>query len=284
MKSSARLAVIDKITEYEKNGLWNKDVEDDPENIVLTPDKVDYLNEKITSRIMSFIANKVAVRYYEGLIKKGELVIKQINGLDNFRKVQGGAIITCNHFSVCDNYAVFRAIRNELPKGKNLYKVIKEGNYTNFKGLFGFFFRHCNTLPLSSNTATLKKFFVAVKTLLGRGEKILVYPEQSMWWNYRKPRPLKDGAFKFAAKSSVPVIPVFITMEDTEKLDADGFPIQAYIIHFLPAIYPDSNKSEKENVAEMKEKNYNAWKKVYESVYGTELKYETQAPLYENVR
>ena len=39
------------------------------------------------------------------------------------------------------------------------------------------------------------------------GEKVLVYPEQSMWWNYRKPRPLKSGAFKFAI-SSIVILPM----------------------------------------------------------------------------
>ena len=276
MKSASRLAILDRIKEYEKNGFWDKDVEDDPENIVLMPDKVDYLNKKFFSKIMTSIANRAAVNYYEKLIKNGDFIIKDIIGIENYRNVKGGAILTCNHFSVCDNYAVYRAIRNYLPKGHYLYKVIKEGNYTNFKGLFGFFFRHCNTLPLSSNTATLKKFFSAVKTLLERGEKILIYPEQSMWWNYRKPRPMKDGAFKFAAKFSVPVIPVFITMEDTDKIDADGFNVQAYTLHFLPAIYPDPDKNEKENAAIMKEKNYSAWKDVYERVYGIKLTYLTE--------
>ncbi len=276
MKSASRLAILKKISEYEKKGFWDKDVEDDPESIVLTPDKIDYLNEKFFSRIMTKVANRAAVNYYERLIKNGDFVIKEINGIENYRAVEGGAILTCNHFSVCDNYAVYRAIRSELPKGHYLYKVIKEGNYTNFKGLFGFFFRHCNTLPLSSNTATMKKFFSAVKTLLNNGEKILIYPEQSMWWNYRKPRPLKDGAFKFAAKFLVPVIPVFITMEDTEKLDADGFNIQAYTLHFLPAIYPDPVKTDKQNATEMKEKNYAAWKNIYEQVYGIKLTYLTE--------
>ena len=273
MQSEQRLAVLDKIKEYEKAELWDKDVEDDPETIVLTPDKVDYLGKKLSSKIMTFIANKCAINFYEKKIKKGEFVIKDIKGIENYLAVNSGAIITCNHFSVYDNYAIYRAIRNYLPKGHQLYKVIREGNYTNFKGLFGFFFRHCNVLPLSSNKETMKNFLHAVDTLLTRGEKILIYPEQAMWWNYKKPRPMKNGAFRFAVKNNVPVIPAFITMEDTDKLDGDGFKIQAYTIWFLPAIYPKPDLNEKQNAEYLKNENYFALKNLYESVYKIPLTY-----------
>lgn len=264
--------VLNKIACYEKEGRWNDNVEDDPETIVLQPDKVDYLGEKFFSKIMNKIANRVAINYYEKLIKKGEFVIKEIRGIENFRSVHGGAVITCNHFSPLDNYAVFRAIRGDLKK-HNLYKVIREGNFTNFKGLYGFFFRHCNTLPLSSNMQTMRKFLNAVDTLLTSGEKILIYPEQAMWWNYRKPRPLKSGAFKLAVKSNVPVIPCFITMEDGAKIGADGYPVQEYTVWFLPPIYPKKDLSEKDNAEFLKDENYSVWKELYEKVYGIPLKY-----------
>ena len=159
------------------------------------------------------------------------------------------------------------------PGKQILYKVIREGNYTNFPGIYGFFFRHCNTLPLSANFSTMKNFMAAMKTLLERGEKVLVYAEQGMWWNYRKPRPLTAGAFKFAAESKVPVLPIFITMNDSDKIGGDGFPIQEYTLHFLPAIYPDESKTVKENMEIMKDKNYEMWKEVYETTYGIPLTY-----------
>ncbi len=272
-KSPDRLKILARIAEREKAKMWDVDVEDDPETIVLTPDKVDYLNKKLSSRIGTFFANRAAVRYYENEIKKGDFIIKDIKGIENYKSVKGGAVITCNHFSAYDNYAVYRAIRDYLPKGHRLYKVIREGNYTNFKGLYGYFFRHCNTLPLSSHPKTMMLFMQAVDTLLTRGEKILIYPEQAMWWNYRKPRPMKSGAFRMAVKSKVPVIPAFITMEDTEKLDANGFNIQAYTVWFLPPIYPKEELSDKENAEYLKESNYNCWKNLYEKVYGIPLKY-----------
>ena len=119
----------------------------------------------------------------------------------------------------------------------------------------------------------MKKFLHATKVLLGRGEKILVYPEQAMWWNYRKPRPLQNGAFNLAVKNSVPVIPAFITMEDTDRLDSNGYKIQAYTVWFLPPIYKKSELNDKENIEYMKNENYSVWKALYEKVYGVPLKY-----------
>ncbi len=272
-KNLDRIRILEKIRQYEIDSKFDIDVEDDPETIVLTPDKVDYLAEKFSTRLFTKIANKKAVKYYEREIKKGNFVIKKVNGLENYRKVKGGAIITCNHFSVYDNYAIYRAIRSELKKGQRLYKVIREGNYTSFKGLYGFFFRHCNTLPLSSNTETMKKFLRAISVLLKREEKILIYPEQAMWWNYRKPRPVKNGAFKLAVKNNVPIIPAFITMEDTEKKDSNGFNIQAYTVWFLPAIYAKPGLSEKDNTEFLKAENYKVWKELYEHVYQIPLEY-----------
>ena len=275
-KNPQRLKVLAKIDEYEKKGWWSRDVEDDPPTIPLTPDKVDYLNKKLSNKIATFIVNIGAKRFINNLVKNNQMIIKEIKGIENFEVVKDkGVILTCNHFNAFDNFAIHYALFPYLYRGngKVLYKVIREGNYTNFPGLYGFFFRHCNTLPLSANFSTMKNFMVAMKTLLTRGEKVLVYAEQGMWWNYRKPRPLTPGAFKFAVEANVPVLPIFITMEDSELIDGDGFPVQKYTVNFLPAIYADPAKSSKENIEEMKEKNYKAWVKVYEDFYKISLTY-----------
>ena len=273
-KSAERLKILEKIKQFEKEEKWDVDVEEDPVSKELLPNKVDYLNKKLISRIATFFANKAGTKFFEKLIKQKQLIIKEVKGIENFTAVKSGAIITCNHFNVCDNYAVWRTIKPYVRKKDRLYKVIREGNYTNSPPPFGFILRHCNTLPLSSNTQTMKNFLKAVNVLLTRGEKILVYPEQAMWWNYKKPRPFKNGAFRFAVNNNVPVIPFFITMEDSDVLDADGFFVQEYTVNILPAIYPDKNKSRNENMEYMKNENYNAWKKTYESFYNKKLEYE----------
>lgn len=271
-KSPHKLELLRRIAELERQELWHLDVEDDPETFPLMPDQVDYLNEKFINKIKNKIANIAGSRFFDRMIEEGQLIIKEVVGIENFIAVQGGKIVTCNHFSVCDNYAVWVALR-EFMDGKMLYKVIREGNYTNPPKPFGLFMRHCNTLPLSSQLATMKKFLRAVKVLLARGETILIYPEQSMWWNYRKPKPLQDGAFTLAVRNKTPIVPIFITMEDSDVPDGDGFFVQEYTIHILPAIYPDATLPSLEAKEKMKKENYEAWVRVYEDFYKMPLVY-----------
>ena len=275
-KDPGRVKILEKIQEYEKKGWWSKDVEDDPPTIPLTPDKVDYLNRKFTNKIATFFVNIGAKRFIKKLVKNGQMVIKGIEGIENFEAIKdSGAILTCNHFNAFDNFAIHYALFPYMYKrgAKVLYKVIREGNFTNFPGLYGFFFRHCNTLPLSSNFSTMKKFMDSVKVLLARGEQILIYPEQEMWWNYRKPRPMEKGAFRFAAFSNVPVLPILITMNDTDEIGPDGFPVQEYTIHIHKAIYPDPAKNPKQNMDYLRMQNYQVWKETYEKFYGVPLTY-----------
>ena len=271
-KSPHKLELIKRIAELEKKELWHLDVEDDPVTYPLMPDQVDYLNEKFSSKIKNKIANIAGARFFDNMIAKRQLIIKEVRGIENFNAVKGGKIVTCNHFSVGDNYAVWVALRDHMG-GKLLYKVIREGNYTNPPKPFGLFMRHCNTLPLSSQISTMKKFLQAVTVLLERGETILIYPEQGMWWNYRKPKPMQDGAFTLAVRNKTPIIPIFITMEDSDILDSDGFFVQEYTIHILPALHPNENLSNADAKDAMKKENYEAWVKVYEDFYHKPLVY-----------
>ena len=272
-KSKERLEVLNRINEFEKEKKFDIDVENDLPAKPLEANEVDYLNKKLTSKINTKIANYIARKFINKLIKNEDMIIKEVLGLDNLSNLDTGFIITCNHFNPYDNFALHEVLKTYLKKTKKrFYKVIKEGNYS-FKGLYGYFFRHCNTLPLSSNYNTMKNFNHAMDTILKRGDIVLIYPEQAMWWNYRKPRPHRVGASFYAAKNNVPIISYFITMEDGSKKDELGNPIQKYTVHILPLIYPDVSKTIKENEEEMTRKNYEAWVKVYEETYKTKLTY-----------
>ena len=253
------------------------DPEKDPPTIELEPDQIDYLRRSITDKLKARTANKIGETFLNNLLRKNKLIIKEINGIENLNKVKTGAMLTCNHFNPFDSFTVEKVFRtsNQI-KNKKLYKVIREGNYTNFPGLYGFLFRNCDTLPLSSNMRTMTIFMKAVDEILQRGDFILIYPEQSLWWNYKKPKPLKSGAFRLATRNNVPVIPIFITMQDSDKIGDDGFPIQEYIVNIKEPIYPDENLSEKENTVIMKEKNSEVWKEIYEDFYKIPLTYTTE--------
>lgn len=273
MISKEKQELLNKIKEYEEKGMFDIDVNDDPVAPTLLPEQTDYLCKKFSNKMKRKIANFIADNYFKNLIKKDILIIDKIENEELLKEaLKNGTIITCNHFSPFDNYIVFHCIRKYLPK-KYLYKIIREGNYTNFPGLYGFFFKHCNTLPLSSNIHTMKLFLSAIKKLLKDGESILIYPEQALWWNYRKPRPFKVGAFKLAFKNNVPILPLFISMEDDKKLDDDGYPLQRHTLHVMPLIYPDKSLNEKEGSEKLLNDTYNKYKEKYEEVYKEKLIY-----------
>ena len=273
---TSRETIEKRIEEYERMGLFDKDVNDDPPTRPLRPGEVDYTLKRLSTRITSRLANRVGKSHYERMLKRGDVILKEIRGLENLEAIKNcGAMITCNHIGVFDNYAVYKACLPILKK-RDLYKIIREGNYTSFPGLYGYLFRHCNTLPLSSNISCMKELMSAIHTLLERGEKILIYPEQAMWNDYLKPRPLKVGAFRFAAKEGAPVLPVFITLENTYIKSKSGNDVQQYTVHILPPIFPDKSKGIKENSFDMCLKNYEAWKEVYESFYSKKLEYTTE--------
>ena len=276
-QSEDRLRVLKKIDEYEREGRFGEDVENDPPSRMIMPGEVDYEQKKLKSKIMASYAFGLARKFIKQQMRQKHLIIRGIEGLENIDSLKTGAVMTCNHFNAFDSFAiqfVYDEIHKRVKHGK-FFRIIKEGNYTSFPGFYGILMRNCNTLPLSSNHRTMNEMMTAVEHLLAAGNFVLIYPEQSMWWNYRKPKPLKKGAFIFAAKSMVPVLPCFITMEDSDIIDSDGFPVQEYTIHISKPIYPQEGFTRSENVEYLMDKNYADWKEIYERTYKIPLQYET---------
>ena len=275
-QSEDRLAILEEIAKFEKEGKFDVDPEKDPPTIPLMPGEVDYLKEKMTSKLKTTVANTIGLGFLKEILRKNQLIIKEIHGIENINKLTTGAIFTCNHFNPFDVFAVESMLFSSTQKRKKLFKVIREGNYTNFPGFYGYLFRNSNTLPLSSNATTMKEFVKAVDTILQDKDFILIYPEKSLWWNYKKPKVLKPGAYKMAAKNNVPVVPIFITMKNSDIIGADGFPINEYHLHIGDPIYPDSSLNVRENTLLMKKKNFVFWKDVYEKFYNKPLEYTTK--------
>lgn len=275
MKSDAKRAaarkereeVLAKIAKLEAAGgdSFFVDVEPDPPGHPLAPDEVDYLQEKRSNRIQAFFARRLADL---SLWWFGHDLRITLEGVENLRGLprDSGAIMTSNHFSKFESLCVLKAAK-KVPGRHRLWRVIK-GNNVFIPGVIGFLMRHCDTLPLSTNLRTQRLFAESLGTILSRGGLVLIYPEQAMWWNYRKPRPHKPGAYFYAAKNHVPVIPLFVTMTDQAgRTDGAGFPKQAYTVHILPPIYPDPALSLRENEHAMQEENERLCREVYERVY-----------------
>ncbi len=269
-----RLRVLAKIKELEETGQFDVDPENDSPAKVIKPGTVDYKQKKLSTRIKAKITFGLARKFLHKMIKNKQFIVKNVVGVENLDNLDSGAVLTCNHFSAMDSFATQVVYEKSIQsKKRKLFRVIKEGNYTSYPGFYGSLMRNCNTLPLSSDFQTLQEFLRAASYHLTNGNYVLIYPEQSMWWNYRKPKPLKSGAYTMAVHAHVPVVPIFICMEDSDVIGPDGFPIQMYTIFVLKPIFEDPELSSRENKEMMAKKNYEAWKAIYETFYNEKLEY-----------
>ena len=166
----------------------------------------------------------------------------KIEGRKNLKHLKSGITIS-NHVHYLDCLWNFQA----LSRKKNVY--ITGAPHNMKKGFFGATMKAGGFVPLASTFNQNKEFDKFVSNTLQNGGFIHFYPEQSMWLRYEQSRPLKKGAFYYASKNNVPVIPIIICF----RLDALRRK-KAVTIKICPPIYPDSSLSQRENCAVMNEK------------------------------
>ncbi|MBQ3271196.1 1-acyl-sn-glycerol-3-phosphate acyltransferase [Candidatus Saccharibacteria bacterium] len=192
------------------------------------------------------------------------------DGLENLPRT-GRFIITSNHFNPLDNLCIKKLIKKAYRDEP--YIVIQATNLA-AEGVIGDLFNYLNHIPVCKSANYIRgEFMKQMSQTLNAGHPVLIYPEEEMWFNYRKPRPNKRGAFYFAAELEAPIVPCFVEILDTKKPDNDEFFESKYILHILPAIYPDENKSVRQNSIEMCAKDYELKKAAYEKVYKKKLDY-----------
>ena len=198
----------------------------------------------------------------------------QYVGLENISGIHGGAIVTSNHFNPLDNTAVREALKKA--GRKRLFIVSEETNYA-MKGLVGFLMNYMDTIPIwrSSNRYLAGPLRDLIRELMKKEQVLLIYPEQEMWFNYRKPRPLKRGAYLYAAENQVPVISCFVEIQDCPDCrENEEFLKTRYVVHILPPIYPDPNCSPRDNSYRMMQQDQAQKQEAYEKAYGKPLRYD----------
>ena len=273
-KNIERIKVIDNIKKSIENNQFNNKVEfgdhivseEERQNVVM---KFDTLREKKSNKIKRNAALNLANEFTKVYNKNTKII-----GMENLDKIDSGAIITVNHFNPADS-TVIRYMTNKLNRTSKLDIVIEEENIF-MTGEFGRLMNYCNTIPLSKSDIYMKhKFFPAIEKFLNDKHWILIFPEEEMWFNYKKPRPLKIGAYHIAAKYNVPIIPTFIAIHEREnEYDKDGFNKVDFTLYVMEPLYPDMAKTIKEQKEELKVKDYELKSKAYEEAYGKKLDYK----------
>ena len=267
-----REAVINNIKTYAENGEFHNKVElNDPiltaeENRAITDNYMEN-REHLTFKLKSVIAVTIA-KIATKLINKDTEII----GIEKIPADLQGVIITSNHFGPLEN-TIIRHLTNKLKRRK--LNIISQTTNFAMKGPIGFLMNYANTIPISTEPRYLARDFLSVmkEKLVEKKEAVLLYPEQEMWFNYRKPRPPKNGAFFYSTKLNIPIVSCFVEIVDKDKDDTDEFKKVKYILHILDVLYPDKSKSSKENVEHLAETDYRLKKECYEKVYEKPLSY-----------
>ncbi len=129
----------------------------------------------------------------------------KVKGKKNLKGLKGGAISVCNHvhyldWSICPVF---------LSKHKSVAVVTLKDNFRipfvrRLLKLYG-------CIPLAETHSDNVLFYKCLQNNLKSGKIIHLFPEASFWPYYNKIRPFKRGAFFFAVKYDVPIIPFIIT-------------------------------------------------------------------------
>lgn len=271
-----RRAVIENIKNCAENGQFHNKVElNDP---VLTPEQ----NRAITD---SYLENRTSLTFKlktilgVSLVKFATKIINkntEIVGIEKIPDDLGGLLITSNHFGPLEN-TVIRHLMNKL--GRKKLGIISQTSNFAMTGFIGYIMNYADTIPISTDPRYLARGFLSIlkERLVDQKHAILLYPEQEMWFNYRKPRPPKNGAYFYAAKLNIPIISCFVEIVDLDEDDTAEFKKVKYILHILDVLYPDPSKSVKENTEELGIIDYTLKKNCFEKVYGKELTYNFES-------
>lgn len=263
-----RREVLERIKECEKTGEFDKHVDPiDYDNYYKVDENYRYMKKGFKETFKNLFYYIFVVNPYTRYINKKAYKTTFV-GRENLKGIKS-AIVTCNHVNKFDCLVAKAGL-----KGHRLY--ITAAEFNNQKGKFGDYMRAGRMMPISANHVAMKNFNDAIEKRLEKGNYILFYPEQAMWWNYEKPRPYKNGAFHYAVKHNVPVIPMFITYTAMDTVDEEGIPNKKFYLHILKPIYPKKDVQNRENVEYLKNENFRMCKETYEKFYNKPLVYDIE--------
>ncbi len=259
-----------------------KNIEDNELNKKVETDDPEYSDEERESVIKHFfdirknklkfkVARMPAMKALNDMCKQMDSII-EVDGLDNIPDNLTKGIVTCNHFNPMDNIIVRKAIKEKY--NKDIYIVVQDTNLS-LPGELGYFVTHSDVIPLSKSPSQIINVFTPeLERVLSNNNFVLIYPEEEMWVNYRKPRPCKRGSYQFAHQLNVPVISCFTELVDMDEDDNEQFKQTRYKLHILGVIYPDLEKGLKSDSLDMADQDYKLKCEAYEKAYGKKLDYK----------
>lgn len=159
----------------------------------------------------------------------------RVRGRKNIKALKGEGFVTvCNHIHPLDCTMVDLAM---FPR--RMFYVSLDTNFG--IPVVRHIIRWLGAIPLSKSPKNMANMFYAMNKEVKRGSCVHIYPEGSLIPYCRSLREFKSGAFRFAVKSNVPVLPMII-----EQIPPYGI-YKLYKrkpclqLTVLPAIYNNAN-------------------------------------------
>lgn len=166
-------------------------------------EKYKYVSTNTFFRIISWIVYYIiAVPILSILLK---LVYDfKIEGKENIKNLQGGAITVSNHVLVLDCAMVGLAV---CGKKKIFYTTQSESFQIPFVRKL---IKLLRAIPIPKEVKNKERMVKEISNLLKDNKFVHFYPEAILYPDCNKIRHFKNGAFDLAIKNDVPVVPIVI--------------------------------------------------------------------------
>ena len=173
----------------------------------------------------------------------------KIEGKENIENITTGKVTVSNHVHPLDCTMVGLA---NVPK-KTFFTSLE----TNFKiPIVRKIIKLLNTVPIPQNIKYTKAFMESIDELLENNKTVHFYPEGSLWPHYDKIRHFKNGAFDFAVRNNVPVVPMVIKFNKPKKINNLVKTRTTITLVIQKPLYPNRLLNKKDAILDLKERTY----------------------------
>jgi 1-acyl-sn-glycerol-3-phosphate acyltransferase len=177
----------------------------------------------------------------------------KIEGKEHLKKNKkqfiNGAITISNHTLRWDFLCVLQAIRP-----KRAYVIVWQHL---LRGKDHNVVRTIRGIPLAETKATTMAFMRALDDLHEHKKWIHVFPESANWHYFQPIRPFKPGAFSFAHRYHIPIIPMAVSYRETTgiyKLWSKKLPLLT--LRIGEPLYPDYTIDRKASINKLLEESH----------------------------
>ena len=170
----------------------------------------------------------------------------KIEGKENIKNLKTGAISVSNHVLVLDCTMIGLAFGL-----KKVYFTTREGS---FKIPFvRKLIKLLRAIPIPSKISNQEYFVKQLDKAIQNGCIIHFYPEKALWPYYEKIRTFKSGAFNFAIRNNVPIIPIVITFREPKGIRKFLKKKKDVTVKILEPIMYKEDGYKKDNIEKFKE-------------------------------